>query len=490
VKEYELRKKNFARNGSFGFGITEHIDLGIKYDPGTGIYGMDFYVHLSRPGGRVQYRKLRRGRVGSSHRLRKEDGMKWPLGSGSEGQDPEVIKNADMAEDMQQDAIDCATQALEKYNIEKDIAAFIKKEFDKKCSQLPRKHFIYFYLGRLSSREPMEGLDSPLLEPQHGASQLALILNLINATLGCGILSLPWATAGASLVPAAMLTLVVLAANVGTNLILVYAAEKEQVFDLGGLLGRLPHAGRSARALCEAMIWITVFMCLVGYLVVIADSLQRLLPLERYLAVFAGATVVLPLCFMDQQHLAFSSTLSIAANLYVCCVLVAAFSLGWRGDPGKFEDVEDCCLLGFGRGDLAMVSVLMQAAVVQMCILPMYEQMDRRSPRRFAACLGISFGFVALLFIGFSGIAYIAIGPKVSSNVLLDLPHGPFGSFARVVMAFAVIGVYPILTSSMVAPIRHQQSGPWQSATVGIVACSAVRASEVNVISGACQAAV
>ena len=29
---------------------------------------------------------------------------------------------------MQQDAIDCATQALEKYNIEKDIAAFIKKE--------------------------------------------------------------------------------------------------------------------------------------------------------------------------------------------------------------------------------------------------------------------------------------------------------------------------------------------------------------------------
>ena len=31
-----------------------------------------------------------------------------------------VIKNADMSEDMQQDAIDCATQALEKYNIEKE----------------------------------------------------------------------------------------------------------------------------------------------------------------------------------------------------------------------------------------------------------------------------------------------------------------------------------------------------------------------------------
>lgn len=38
-----------------------------------------------------------------------------------------VIKNADMSEDMQQDAVDCATQAMEKYNIEKDIAAYIKK---------------------------------------------------------------------------------------------------------------------------------------------------------------------------------------------------------------------------------------------------------------------------------------------------------------------------------------------------------------------------
>nr|KAG5710756.1 hypothetical protein BaRGS_035158 [Batillaria attramentaria] len=43
-----------------------------------------------------------------------------------------VIKNADMAEDMQQDAVDSATHALEKFNIEKDIAASIKKEFDKK----------------------------------------------------------------------------------------------------------------------------------------------------------------------------------------------------------------------------------------------------------------------------------------------------------------------------------------------------------------------
>nr|ADV03013.1 ribosomal protein L11 [Karlodinium veneficum] len=77
VKEYELRKRNFAKNGSFGFGITEHIDLGIKYDPSTGIYGMDFYIHLSRPGNRVMYKKMKRGKVGFSHKLKQEDGIKW-----------------------------------------------------------------------------------------------------------------------------------------------------------------------------------------------------------------------------------------------------------------------------------------------------------------------------------------------------------------------------------------------------------------------------
>lgn len=32
VKEYELLRRNFSDTGCFGFGIQEHIDLGIKYE--------------------------------------------------------------------------------------------------------------------------------------------------------------------------------------------------------------------------------------------------------------------------------------------------------------------------------------------------------------------------------------------------------------------------------------------------------------------------
>ncbi|XP_054827884.1 dynein light chain 1, cytoplasmic-like [Eublepharis macularius] len=76
-----------------------------------------------------------------------------------------VINNADMSEEMQQDSVERAAQALEKYNIEKDIAAHIKKEFDKKynptwhrivarnfgsCVTQGNKHFIYVYLGQVA----------------------------------------------------------------------------------------------------------------------------------------------------------------------------------------------------------------------------------------------------------------------------------------------------------------------------------------------------
>lgn len=48
-----------------------------RYDPSTGIYGMDFYVVLERPGYRVGRRRRAKSRVGIQHRVTKEDAMKW-----------------------------------------------------------------------------------------------------------------------------------------------------------------------------------------------------------------------------------------------------------------------------------------------------------------------------------------------------------------------------------------------------------------------------
>jgi len=87
------------------------------------------------------------------------------VGGNGTGTPKAVIKNVDMSEEMQQETIDITSAALEKYNIEKDIAAQIKKEFDRRYGPTwhvvvgknfgsyvthETKHFIYFYVGPLA----------------------------------------------------------------------------------------------------------------------------------------------------------------------------------------------------------------------------------------------------------------------------------------------------------------------------------------------------
>merc|ERR1712225_174022 len=77
ITDYEISAKHFSSTGNFGFGVNEHIDLGLKYDPNTGIYGMDFYVVLCRAGFRVSRKKAKRGRVGPSHKITKAEALEW-----------------------------------------------------------------------------------------------------------------------------------------------------------------------------------------------------------------------------------------------------------------------------------------------------------------------------------------------------------------------------------------------------------------------------
>ncbi|CAG2198228.1 RP-L11e [Mytilus edulis] len=65
-KGLKLRKNNFSQTGNFGFGIQEHIDLGIKYDPGIGIYGFN-----------IAQRRRRKSKIGPNHKVYKEESMKW-----------------------------------------------------------------------------------------------------------------------------------------------------------------------------------------------------------------------------------------------------------------------------------------------------------------------------------------------------------------------------------------------------------------------------
>lgn len=55
-------------------------------------------------------------------------------GENQPGLSKAVIKNVDMSDELQKDTIDVAVEASKKFTVEKDIAAQIKRDMDKKFS--------------------------------------------------------------------------------------------------------------------------------------------------------------------------------------------------------------------------------------------------------------------------------------------------------------------------------------------------------------------
>ncbi|KAI3404427.1 DYN2 [Candida oxycetoniae] len=76
-----------------------------------------------------------------------------------------VLKASDLAEDIQVKVFELADQAVKNYTVEKDIAAFLKKELDQTYGATwhvivgksfgsyvthEQGYFIYFYIGELA----------------------------------------------------------------------------------------------------------------------------------------------------------------------------------------------------------------------------------------------------------------------------------------------------------------------------------------------------
>mmetsp|Transcript_78271 Transcript_78271/g.155115 ORF Transcript_78271/g.155115 Transcript_78271/m.155115 type:complete len:90 (-) Transcript_78271:137-406(-) len=75
------------------------------------------------------------------------------------------IKTVDMAQPLQEEAIELAREAMDRFNTERDIANHIKKELDKRHTPFwhvivgrnfgsyvthETKQYLYFYLGQLA----------------------------------------------------------------------------------------------------------------------------------------------------------------------------------------------------------------------------------------------------------------------------------------------------------------------------------------------------
>ncbi len=78
AKGNRIKASSFDDYGNASFGIREHIDIpGVKYKPELGIIGMDVCIALERKGYRVARRKIRKGRIGKSHKITKQEAIEF-----------------------------------------------------------------------------------------------------------------------------------------------------------------------------------------------------------------------------------------------------------------------------------------------------------------------------------------------------------------------------------------------------------------------------
>jgi len=257
---------------------------------------------------------------------------------------------------------------------------------------------------------------------------------------------------------------VVLVLNYWTVMLIVRASEQLQEFDLGAILGRLPQPmGNRLQQVGNAIIIFSQFLVLLGYTVVIVDTVKQLSPAGsllccRPLVSALVAAVVLPLSLVPQRYLAFTSTLSILANAYLIGLLVyIAFApeASSGASEGSAEGGDQLCIWGVSVGTVTMFSLLMYTIIIQMAIPPMYKELEKRTPELFGACLLVAFVCLFVIFAAVTICGYAAFGPGVRSSVLDSLPRDPRGALARVGMAVCILGCYPLNVKPMAAPFAN-----------------------------------
>ena len=182
-------------------------------------------------------------------------------------------------------------------------------------------------------------------------------------------------------------------------------------------------------------------------------------------------------------------------NLYLFMLLgISLFMHGPHGDVCLVASV-----LPPPPGVIAFGSLMFYTCIIQMCILPMYRDLECRTPARFQTVLLFSFGALFILFGAFGALGYLLYGPAVHDNVLQNLPGTPSGNLARVAMAGVVLCVFPIMMQAITAPVEalgDVDLGPdWPCSrvngvrvlvvgSVAIVACFVQSLGFLNVLNG------
>ncbi|KAL9188568.1 hypothetical protein ACHAXT_006946 [Thalassiosira profunda] len=297
------------------------------------------------------------------------------------------------------------------------------------------------------------------------ATMTSHMFNLIKATVGVGVLSLPAGIAAFGDNPSAVLPAAALIASIGA----IAAYNFSLLGRLCAMTGATSYRGAWEKSVGESTAWIPgsscvikTFFAVLAYSMVLGDTFSALfetvgMSVSREKALIGLTLVVLlPLCLLkDLSSLAPFSLAGMAAMLYTVVAMAIRYFDGSYAKEGGFAmDVAESLRPAIGtKGASAVFS---SNAFILICMLStaymahfnapkFYLELKDNTIARWNTVVSTSFAISILFFIGIAAFGFATFGGASNGFILNNYStKDSLASFSRVAVAFALVFTYPL----------------------------------------------
>lgn len=264
---------------------------------------------------------------------------------------------------------------------------------------------------------------------------------------------------------------------------IVHACEITNIFEYSSLLQFIGPIWEIFGAI--AICYVSFSTCL-GYCILIPQFIQPAMKdifeidnfnydKQLYVLIFA-IFILYPLALLkNMRNLRYSSSIGIIAIFY--CVGLLIFELSKlldendapgtsNGATGDFDD--NFGANEWGLGVFICINVCAKAFVCHYSLPPIYESLEKRSINRMWIVMIISYFIVTLIYLLFAVSGYYLFGTDSKANILDNFDDTDVipVSIARICMAIALCGCYPLVFKSGINAIEDKFFNPNKSINI------------------------
>ncbi|KAI3646282.1 hypothetical protein MP228_009210 [Amoeboaphelidium protococcarum] len=303
------------------------------------------------------------------------------------------------------------------------------------------------------SVESYQTVDTTLqpLQDDGNTSVLGVAFNLVNTTVGAGIIGLSYAVSNAGFGLGIILTVCVAYLSCASIILMIKAGELVDVYSFAGLAN---HAlGRPGFWLVNLVIATNGIGTMVSYIIILGSSFPsiaatyapdaQLLQNRIFIIVLVSVLFVFPLVLYKKiNKLAKVSVIGVACTPIVIALII------YRAFINPAEGVHPIPRSEYtfiGKNVFSAIGVMAFAFVSNQTAFLNYGALKRRNIKRWSLASFISANVSLVVSLGLAVVGYMAFGEKVKDNILNSFPENDHvANAARFILAFSLILTYPM----------------------------------------------